>query len=439
MRSKRLIQRGFALLSSLVILISSLPITASAWGRNPTMVSAEEAKSAANEDWRTYTQTDPRWGGIYVGGQTCHAFGCQATTEAALMKATGMMPDDWSPYDYMMYLNSIGSPAGIQGYPLNPFDEVKQYVAYDETKCKEALDAGCYVELRVGGATNCPPNGWGGYDGLCDSDFHSIYVTGYDSEGIMFGETWDAGDRWASGIENGLGRKYEKLYVNKECVSFNGDGFKATLNPGGMRIMVCKASAFDNEKAIAGQQGGGDFSGKSEKKEMTVEGLQWLEEQDFLENEIPCLYDAPIGAKLPGFDSLDTKDRIAVEGWKDDIDGQNSSVFIKILRAVVVVLGISLVIYGVVLYLAYQFDMVNNFVDIELLSILSLGRLKASKEYIGGSNVSSKSKGGKVVNHVYMIKVCLLTITVGVLLVSGYIYRVLQWILIFIEQKLLSK
>lgn len=437
MRSKKLVQRGIAFISAMSIAVASFAIQVSAWGRGATKVSAEEAKSAAKEDWRTYTQTDPRWGAIYIGSQNCHDFGCQATTEAALMKATGLMPEDWSPYDYMMYLNSIGSPAGIQGYPLNPFDEVKQYVAYDETLCKEALDNGCYVELRMGGATN---GSWGGYDGLAGTNFHSVYVTGYDSGGVLFGETWDGGDRWASGISNGLGRKYEKLYVNKTCTSFNGDGFTATMNPGGMRIMVCRASAFNNEAALAGKQGGGNFSGdssdsgKSDVTPMTSEGYKWVEEQGFLECVKPCLYEVPVGSKLPSFEGLDMDDKGVVRDWRDDIDRKNEPRVLNFIRAGVSFIGILLTVYGLMLYVAYHFDTVNNILDIQLLGILTLGRLRASKEesgYVGG--LDSQSRGARVVNHTYIIKTCFITVGFGILLISGGIYKLILWVINFIR------
>ena len=394
-KNQRLRKVGVVFVTVLYISLTLFAIPVSA--RTASKVSAEEAKSASKEDWRTYTQTDPRWGAIYIGGDNCHNFGCQAITEAALMKATGLMPDDWSPYDYIMYLNRIGSPAGIQGYELNPFDEVKQYVAYNEQKCKEALDAGCYVELRVGGATN---GYWGGYDGLAGTDFHSVYVTGYDSNGILFGETWDGDDWWASGIENGLGRKYEKLYVNQDCHPFNGVTFTGKLVPGGMRIFVCNDSAFNNEAALAGRQGGGNFSGDASTSDdsktltpMSASGRAWVDEQGFLECEKPCLTEIPIGARLPKGNALNIKDKNAVNAWRDDITRRNEPKVLNFVRAGVAFIGILLVVYGLLLYLAYHFDTVNNLLDIQLLGVFTLGRLQVSKEENGYAG------------NIYMVKI----------------------------------
>ncbi|MDR0918828.1 MAG: hypothetical protein LBM93_06200, partial [Oscillospiraceae bacterium] len=65
-----------------------------------------------------------------------------------------------------------------------------------------------------------------------------------------------------------------------------------------------------------------------------------------------------------------------LQKWKKTIDLEKQNQVNNAVRAVVMLLGILLIIYSVVLYLAYHFDMLNNFVDVEIMPVLTLNRLR---------------------------------------------------------------
>lgn len=140
--------------------------------------------------------------------------------------------------------------------------------------------------------------------------------------------------------------------------------------------------------------------------------------------------DEPVG--FPTFEDLDATDRSTLREWTDDLDNRSTDTTFSITRAIVAFVGIVVTVYSVLVYVAFQFDRNQNFVDIELLSILTLGRLRVSPDderstYGVKSDSRELDTGGKVVVHKDIIIVSLLGLTVGVLLLSGKIYSLISW------------
>lgn len=442
----KVLRRIVSFVSVLVLSVNAcvFPVFARS-GEKPGSVDEAACKEACDDDWRTYTQTDPRWGAQHLSDRIVYDFGCQATAEAALMKATGQMPADWNPLVFFKWCHSVNSYAGVSSYPDSPFDTVYKYQAYDEKKCKEALDNGLYVELRCGGATN---GDWGGYDGLCGTGFHSVFVVGYDDNGIIFGETWDGWDRYADFDSDedraaGKNRKFKKIYVGQKV---EGDPNGGVLKPGGMRFMECKKSAFNNEKALAGETSGG--SSKSKNKSaggtpMSASQMKWVEEQHFLEDTGSLLRDIPENVQVPGIEWLSVDYQKAVRDWSDDVESKHMSAT-QILRAVVMLVGILMALYSALLYVAYQFDDNQNFIDVQFLPILTLGHLQNAPSqdkstFTTGKDGIEKEKGKKkFVTHKDIIIISLIGIAIGVLLISGYIFLIISNALRFIREVLLG-
>lgn len=122
-----------------------------------------------------------------------------------------------------------------------------------------------------------------------------------------------------------------------------------------------------------------------------------------------------------------------IRTWKEDVDEWRSSKVISWLRAVVAFIGIIIVVYSSFLYIAYWFDRINNFIDISMLSILTLGRLAISPDDTT-STFNPETKGIKVVTHRNMIFICLLGIAFGIVLLTGKIYDFIAWILSFVQK-----
>lgn len=128
---------------------------------------------------------------------------------------------------------------------------------------------------------------------------------------------------------------------------------------------------------------------------------------------------------------LEYNDRTELRNWKSTIDLNKQDNYYHIPRTVFMFIGIIIVIYSVVLYLAFQFDKVNNFIDIELLNMFTLGRLRASVDET--SNYADHSAKNKVVKHKDMIKISLVGIVIGVLLISGKLFNTLYEFIMWLK------
>lgn len=106
-------------------------------------------------------------------------------------------------------------------------------------------------------------------------------------------------------------------------------------------------------------------------------------------------------------------------------------------RKVLVLFGILVEIWSLLIYLAYWFDRLNNFIPIDLLHILSLGRLRIADDVTEATyslrNNSSKSRV-KTVNHRAVLFIVILGLTFGTLIISGYIFVLLESVILKIRQ-----
>lgn len=422
---KGIIRRLFALVLAFCLCINSFMsiIVFARMGEKPTSIDETAAKDAAKEDWRTYTQTDIRWGALKMnpGSKIIYDYGCFVTSQAALMKATGLMPADWSPLDYFQWLSANGGWNGysefcinITSYPDCPFSgEQRLGVTLTDDEVKELLDEGCYILVHVN-------------DKYASASSHYVPIVGYDSNGILFAETWDGYDRYAEGIDpnTGLGRKYRKLYLRKEDDANINGGTVEPYAKNAYNVYICPESKFDNAKSIEGTLGGTSSSATPMTDTEVASIVGWLDEKDFLSTGQMI----ETNITVPQFTAMSAQDKIEVRGWKQDIDNKNAPKAISFMRALVIFIGILMTVYGVLLYVAYHFDVVNNVVDISLLSVLSLGRLIAASGADGAELKGTESaRGARAVKHGEIIKITLIAVTIGVLMITGGIYKVILW------------
>ena len=97
------------------------------------------------------------------------------------------------------------------------------------------------------------------------------------------------------------------------------------------------------------------------------------------------------------------------------------------------VIGVLAVIWGSVFYMAYWFDMINPFVDLDLVSRLSLGRFTASHELNGSctwhmfsGNKETHGTRQQTINSKVALFISVCAILVGVLIISGGLYRIVR-------------
>lgn len=117
---------------------------------------------------------------------------------------------------------------------------------------------------------------------------------------------------------------------------------------------------------------------------------------------------------LPTVDGLSTSERVNLLGIRDSIREQKWTIYDN-LRVSVVFLGLCTLSYAMVFLVAYMFDRSNTLFDISLLGVVSLGKLRYSSEGSGKNLVDSRR----------LVKVEVITVIVGLFLVSGGIFSLL--------------
>lgn len=132
-------------------------------------------------------------------------------------------------------------------------------------------------------------------------------------------------------------------------------------------------------------------------------------------------------------DNLTSKEISTLSNWEQNIDdGSLMGRLIRFLRSLVVLVGILITIWGILFYIAYWFDRLNTFVDIDLVRLLSFGKLVKSPDEtectFNVRNFTSVDGQPKTINHKITIFVTVLSVGVGCILISGYFYKILGFL-----------
>lgn len=225
----------------------------------------------------------------------------------------------------------------------------------------------------------------------------------------------------------------DTIYVNDSTPGSiadftNGDSYKTDCPV--MWISVIKTSSTStkklcgggqvkittNDKIVADSLGvSSTLLEKSIDSELAIASYCKLMETD-LEN----ILDGVNRDNLTG-DQLDS-----LHTWEElNADSSRQGGVLYWIRVIIMWMGIALIIWAVLLYVGFWFDRANNFIDISFVTILTLGKLTTSdtdEEYTYGDK---DSKGIKTINSRILTKICILSILVGVLIVSGTLYSLI--------------
>lgn len=126
-------------------------------------------------------------------------------------------------------------------------------------------------------------------------------------------------------------------------------------------------------------------------------------------------------------DSLNPREKFMLTDIGTGIVLERSYRIVENVRTFICFIGMFLIFYSIFLILAAIFDTVNNFVDISMVSVFSMGKLT----YTTGAD-DTEAYG--VLNRSKLIKSCIVLVCIGLLLVSGAIFTAISKLLI----KLLS-
>ena len=126
-----------------------------------------------------------------------------------------------------------------------------------------------------------------------------------------------------------------------------------------------------------------------------------------------------------------SKELTSISDWEQNVQKMNEKgSALYIVRVVTMIVGILFTVWMLLIYIAYWFDRLNNLVDIELLSILTLNKLRLSDtEESCDFRLSGLGKGeARTVNHRAILEICIIGVAFGALIISGYLYLVILYL-----------
>lgn len=217
-------------------------------------------------------------------------------------------------------------------------------------------------------------------------------------------------------------------------------GTQHLYQDGDKRIVYAKSiyktlAGSDPQEDTSSASSKGKDKGSSSKTETKAQVIAELKAVGaYNEKDIEAfdkLNEIPIDSKYLGGLSRDGLDQTRTTGlsdWEDNVRLLSGDSFIvRILRVIIVGIGICMVVWSLFLYTAYWFDRINVFFDIDLLGILSFGRLhKSDNELECTFQMKDFGKTNTMtVNHKAVLRICIFGIMIGVSIVSGLFYKIL--------------
>lgn len=134
-------------------------------------------------------------------------------------------------------------------------------------------------------------------------------------------------------------------------------------------------------------------------------------------------------------DSLNQEDLTSLSNWERNVNDDLEKVgLIRFLRIVTILFGILITIWSILIYVAYWFDRLNNVFDLNIVGILTLGKLRACEDE-NESTFSARALGSHTettINHRNAIFISVLGIIFGVLVISGVLYKFILGIVNFV-------
>lgn len=345
---------------------------------------------AADEEYKTFVQNDPRWSNVNYGGGTIGHTGCMITSIAVLKAYADPSLRDvnkFNPQVCATQFNFTGGGAIYWGGNDPKWKLV--YNSSDESRTeadaikviKDKADKGYYI--LVGSHPDC--NGYGP---------HYSPVVGFGSDGKPV--LWD-------------------VYFKKNTWS----NFIAGISYEGIQIVCYESTVNSSQDTI--------FNGTIDTKDEDNDSEN-SENIESIKSELELvgmfsLSDFSAEADYPEFVSnndLSMEEQFKVRDLRNN---QNNLSAVSIVNMSLMVVGVLVLLYSVLLVIAMMFDKVNNLFDFQLVTALTLGRVKL----VNTSDVQvddEARKEGYVSVRSFTVGILIIFI-VGILLVSGIITRVL--------------
>ena len=124
-------------------------------------------------------------------------------------------------------------------------------------------------------------------------------------------------------------------------------------------------------------------------------------------------------------DNLNQNDLENLASWEDNVTNSKKEYgFIAWMRIIVMWVGIVFTIYIFLIYLAFWFDKLNSIIDLDVLSILTFGRLHVAIDDKEANFSLGKKQDRMTVSHKDMLFICITGLIFGTLLITGTFYKI---------------
>lgn len=343
---------------------------------------------ASDDEYKHFLQGDSRWGDyVYDGSDTIRKAGCALTSVSILMAYADPSLRDVNKFNPKIasddYLSFNGSGCinwgNMKKGPLKLRDDV---TIRSKGDVKKALDNGYYIVAWTSRVY---------YSGT-----HYSPVVGWDDEGdkpIIWdvaggGKTWD--DFTANSKDISNFRVYESTKL-KSKEAFAGANSTDTSD-------VDTANQLEAYNSVI--------------KEWELNGMPTKSEIDADAQDI----------ELPDGKDLSLADKTNIAGIKDDINSRHKNIY-QIMNISFSAIGFLLIVYALLLSIGYVLDKSNSFINLSMVSILTMGKIKIVDK---GETISEEmQKEGYVKPNAFYIR-SLVIFLVGCLLISGLVQRLIM-------------
>lgn len=149
--------------------------------------------------------------------------------------------------------------------------------------------------------------------------------------------------------------------------------------------------------------------------------LQWLDSDKA--KSIPFVKAAVLKAKILGEFSAGQRE-LTFADWqnmqriKQELDAENEGALVSVIRVICIIFGVFLVVFAVLIIMAYWFDVFNTFLDFSLIQLISMGRMYPVSSKEESKYMMPTSMSVKYVTFKDILKIAVISVFVGV----GFMY-----------------
>ena len=272
----------------------------------------------------------------------------------------------------------------------------------------------CAVAVEYKGGTKDPTNGPAGYKGN-----HWVMFSGVDDSDVYFNDP-ATGSTTRLSTAKSYGGNYHIVYL----VPFkNSKTTPADVAGGNVQFSQQDISNLTDmgvgANTVTGLAGGSSISVTFSDALFASCRLTEANMNDLLD--------------IASVENMNQEDLEVLDGWRDNVDGNKKEFgFISILRWVVQFVGILVTLWALLVYLAFWFDHINSFFYLDLLHILTLGKLHICPPNEKPTFSMGKEVKDKTVSHGQILCICITAILVGSMMISGVFYALVTKLVHFV-------